>query len=209
VKVAVIETETSNLASVLAGLRRGGASPHMVHAAAQLEGASALVLPGVGAFGAAMDRLRRCGLVDPLRELLASALEGKGPRVLAVCLGFQLLGSGSDEAPGESGLKLHEGHFEQLPTSHQGSALRVPHLGWNDVVAPDAAGWVRSGAAYFAHSFGLAQGPEGWRAATTEHGPSWVASLERGTVLGTQFHPELSGSWGQALLDRWLEGPPC
>jgi imidazoleglycerol phosphate synthase glutamine amidotransferase subunit HisH len=82
--------------------------------------------------------------------------------------------------------------------------LRVPHLGWNRVVAGEGCSLLEDGDAYFANSFKLDAIPAGWAGATTDHGGPFVAALERGAVLACQFHPELSGAWGQALIERWL-----
>lgn len=192
-KVGVVETETCNLASVRAAVRRAGGAPRPVRTPADLDGLHALVLPGVGAFGPAMARLRSWGLEAPLRARLTASAEGEGPRCMAVCLGFQLLGAGSEEAPDVSGLGLHEGVVRRLPPGE-----RVPHLGWNELNGDLV------GEAYFAHSFGLLQAPEGWRASRCDYGQGFVAALQRGRLLGCQFHPELSGAWGQALFAAGL-----
>ncbi|MGF1509845.1 MAG: imidazole glycerol phosphate synthase subunit HisH [Myxococcota bacterium] len=201
-KVKVVETEISNLASVKAGLRRAGGDVEMARSMTDLEDAEAVVLPGVGAFRPAMERLRAIGLAEGVRQLVLHAAEGRGPRVLAVCLGYQLLGSGSEEAADTLGLQVHDGRFYGIRAS---SEIRVPHLGWNRVHAADGP-FVRDGDAYFAHSYALNDPPAGWHASTVEHGGRMVAALEKGRVLGTQFHPELSGAWGRSLLERWLKG---
>ncbi len=82
--------------------------------------------------------------------------------------------------------------------------LRVPHLGWNRVTAGDGCRLLKDGDAYFANSYKLDEVPAGWAGATSDHGGDFVAALERGSVLACQFHPELSGAWGQALIERWL-----
>jgi imidazoleglycerol phosphate synthase glutamine amidotransferase subunit HisH len=82
--------------------------------------------------------------------------------------------------------------------------LRVPHLGWNHVAAGAGCSLLEDGDAYFANSFKLDDIPGGWAGATTDHGGRFVAAIERGPVLACQFHPELSGAWGQDLIERWL-----
>ncbi|MEM1022515.1 MAG: imidazole glycerol phosphate synthase subunit HisH [Myxococcota bacterium] len=198
-KVGVIETETCNLASVRAALRRIGAQPVPVREAEALRGLGGLILPGVGAFGPAMARLRAWGLMSPLRKLLEGAARGEGPRCMAICLGFQLLGSTSEEAAEVEGLGLHSGHIRRLPPGE-----RVPHLGWNEIRGD------LSGEAYFAHSFGLLEAPETWAASRCAYGGGFVAALRKGRLTACQFHPELSGEWGQSLLaSNLLESASC
>jgi imidazoleglycerol phosphate synthase glutamine amidotransferase subunit HisH len=111
-----------------------------------------------------------------------------------------LLAEGSEENPGVAGLGL-------LPAAITGFArgLRIPHLGWNRVRAGDGCSLLEDGAAYFANSYKLDRAPAGWSGAFTDHGGDFVAAIERGPVLACQFHPELSGPWGQALIERWLK----
>jgi imidazole glycerol phosphate synthase glutamine amidotransferase subunit len=118
---------------------------------------------------------------------------------LAICLGLQILAEESEENPGVRGLGV-------LPATvtRFADGLRVPQLGWNRVAAGDGARLLEDGAAYFANSFKLDNVPPGWTGATADHGGEFVAALERGPVLACQFHPELSGHWGQTLIERWL-----
>jgi len=192
--VAVVRTGVANLASILAGLRRAGADPVVVEDARGVGSADRVVLPGVGSFGAALASLRAQGLVEPLVQRIR-----EGRPTLAICLGMQLLAATSDESPGVAGLGLFPGHVARF-----GSQVRVPQIGWN-LVSPDpACAFLQPGYAYFANSYRLTECPVGWEPAFAEHGGRFVAALERGRVLACQFHPELSGSWGIALLRRWL-----
>lgn len=195
--VAVVQTGTANTASVLAALRRLGATPQLVDQAGEVRAADRLVLPGVGAFAAAMQELTARGLVEPLRERLAA-----GRPTLAICLGLQLLCEGSEESRGVTGLGVLPGTVRRLPDT-----VTVPQLGWNTIhLSPDAgAGLLQDGYVYYANSYGLTAAPAGWRVAWTEHGVRFVAAAERGPVLACQFHPELSGAFGQALLQRWWD----
>jgi len=194
-RVVVVRTGTANLASVLAGLRRIGADAVVTDARADVADASRLVLPGVGAFGAAMQRLMACDLVEALAQRV-----GAGRATLAICLGLQLLCEGSAESPGVAGLGVLPLQVTRFPDS-----VRVPQLGWNHVAADPAGTLLKPGYAYFANSYRLAEAPAGWSAAWSEHGGRFVAALERGNVLACQFHAELSGDWGLELLHRWLE----
>lgn len=192
---AIVPTGTANLASVLAAFQRLGARPGVVTTPQEVERASRLVLPGVGSFGAAMAELDRTGLRQALRARIDTARP-----TLAVCVGMQLLAERSEESEGAVGLGSVTAGVTRFPPS-----VRVPQFGWNQVVAGPDSRLIEDGWAYFANSYRLAAVPEGWAAAVTDHGGSFVAAMERGPVLACQFHPELSGRWGSDLLGRWLD----
>ncbi len=196
--VAVCHTGTANLASVMAALRRAGAAPRLTEAPATVLEAGHVVLPGVGSFGAAMDTLGPSGAADALRERMA-----RGRPTLAICVGLQLLCRASTESPGAAGLGLIDDVITRFPAQ-----VRVPQFGWNAVTPENGCAVLTAGHAYFANSYRLETAPQGWRAAMANHGGPFVAALERGALVACQFHPELSGSWGGALLGRWL-GLPC
>jgi imidazole glycerol phosphate synthase glutamine amidotransferase subunit len=193
-EVVVVRTGTANLASVLAALERLGATASVSEEARLVERAERLVLPGVGAFGAAAERLAALGLIAPLRERIL-----RGGATLAVCLGLQLFAESSEESPGAAGLGAIAGRV--LRFSDQ---VRVPQIGWNRIEAEPSAQLLESGHAYFANSYRLVEAPPGWSAAWADHGGRFVAAIERGRVLACQFHPELSGAFGLLLLGRWL-----
>jgi glutamine amidotransferase len=193
--IYVVATGTANIASVLAGLRRAGGDPRLTDEPREIERAQAVVLPGVGTLRAAMTGLRERGLDDVLARRVR-----EGRATLAVCLGLQLLCEESDESPGAAGLGILAARIERLTGD-----VRVPHMGWNRVTpALPSGALVEPGYAYFANSYRLQAAPAGWHASFVEYGGTWVAALERGAVLACQFHPELSGSWGTALLGRWI-----
>src|SRR5207247_1352721 len=127
----------------------------------------------------------------------------RGTPLLGVCLGMQMLCEASEEAPGVAGLGVIPGTCRRLPED-----VRVPHLGWNAVTAA-GEGLVATGVAAFANSYALRDAPLGWTPAWTTHGARFVAALQKdgGPLLACQFHPELSGAYGAALLERWLAGP--
>lgn len=196
--VVIIETGLANLASVEAALRRLGAESRRSQRAEDVREAAHVVLPGVGSFGAGRAALRRGGLD---RALVARVAENRP--TLGICLGFQLLAEGSAEAPDVAGLGIVPGVVRRLP-----GGVAVPQLGWN-AVAVEGRGPLRSGVACFAHSYALTEAPAGAQCGWTEHGARFVAAAARGRLLGCQFHPELSGDWGAALLGRWLRGEPA
>jgi imidazole glycerol-phosphate synthase subunit HisH len=196
VNVAVVPTGTANLASVIAAFTRLGARSSVVDEADRLAIADRVVLPGVGSFGAAIDAVDRLGLRTALADRIA-----EGRPTLAVCVGMQLLASLSEESQGASGLGVIESAVTRFPRG-----VRVPQLGWNRVEAGAGARLIEDGWAYFANSYRIDEVPEGWIGAATDHGGQFVSAIERGDVLACQFHPELSGEWGSAVLARWLGG---
>jgi glutamine amidotransferase len=194
--VVIVSTGTANIASVNAALRRLGAEPKPAGGPDDVRDADYLVLPGVGAFGAAMERIEDQGL----RETLVDRIE-EGRPTLAICLGMQLLGEKSDESPQVSGLGAVPERVTRLPQD-----LTVPQLGWNRVASDPTSRFLEPGWAYFANSYKFETVPDGWIGARSEYGGEFASAIERGDVLACQFHPELSGAWGADLLRRWLDG---
>lgn len=199
--VLIVRTGAANLASVVAAFKRLGRSVKITDNSFAVRQARRVVLPGVGAFAPVARRLAQSRLGEAIRSRVEDDLP-----TLAVCLGLQLLAAGSEEGEGATGLGVLPVTASRFPDD-----VVVPQLGWNTVETDPGCRMLTGGAAYFANSYRLEDRPPGWKAAWSEHGGPFVAALERGEVLGCQFHPELSGSWGQALLRRWLgeEAPPC
>lgn len=194
--VRLVPTGIANVASITAGLERAGADVAFARDATEIERASHIVVPGVGAFGAAMERLRATDMIEPLRARLLA-----GKPTLAICLGMQLLFEISEESPGVRGLGVVPGSVRRFTGD-----LIVPQMGWNEI-APDAScSFLRAGAVYFANSFRITgdDAPAGYGIARGEYGGAFVAGFERGAVLACQFHPELSGVYGLSLLRRWI-----
>lgn len=193
-RVLIVATGCANVASVRAALERLGVGVDLGTSAAEVDRAGLVVLPGVGAFGAAMDQLDAAGLVQPFRARIL-----KRRPTLAICLGLQLLGADSEESPGRAGV----GAVSTSATRFRG-ACRVPQVGWNLVTASRDCRLLADGHAYFANSFRIAEPPAGFAGATSDHDGPFVAAFEDGPVLACQFHPELSGAWGRDLLARWI-----
>lgn len=197
--VAIADSGVANLASIQSAFRALGGTPLVTSDPNVFRDAPFGVVPGVGAFGAGITALRAAGLDDAI----VGRAEAGAP-LLAVCLGMQMLGTGSAEDPGVSGLGIVDGLFERLPPG-----ASIPHLGWNRVEAGSGTRLLGSGDAAFANTYCLPEVPAGWAGASTVHGGRFVSALERGRTLATQFHPELSGRFGMDLLRRWLADEPA
>jgi imidazole glycerol phosphate synthase glutamine amidotransferase subunit len=197
-EIVIIPTGTANLASVKAAFRRLGASPVVDGKPERVASASHVMLPGVGAFGAAMAELVKLGLIGPLKQRIAADRP-----TICICVGHQLLFRGSEENPGIEGLSVIDADVGRYPDN-----VRTPQFGWNRVMPAHDMQMIDEGYAYFANSYRAERAP-GFRVAHAEHGGIYVAAVERGNVIGCQFHPELSHDYGQALLARFLELGGC
>jgi glutamine amidotransferase len=196
VRIVVPDLGLSNLWSVGRALEVLGHEAVPTRDPETVAAADFLVLPGVGAFGEATSRLAQTGIGEAIR-----AAAGRGGRVLGICLGMQLLFESSEEAGGSRGLGLLPGDVARL----SGEA-RVPHIGWNRVVATERGAPLfgnGSGAdLYFVHSFAARPSSEDVVLARCFHGESFPAAVRQGAFLGFQFHPEKSGEAGVRLLGR-------
>lgn len=194
--LALIDYGAGNLRSVANALAAVGAEATVTDDPDRIRSADRIVLPGVGAFAAAMAALSaRSGLVEALDE----AVRGRGVPFLGVCVGMQLMAAWGEEHGRTAGLGWVSGTVSALSPA---DGARVPHMGWNDVVPTPGAPLIQPGEAYFLH--GYAYAGEGV-AATTDHGGPVVAAVASGSAIGVQFHPEKSGDYGLAFLRRFLD----
>ncbi|MCI0347318.1 MAG: imidazole glycerol phosphate synthase subunit HisH [Chloroflexi bacterium] len=197
--VAVVDYGAGNLVSIEQALTYVGARAWRARRASDLADAAALIVPGVGAAGPAMARLRRGGLVEPIRDWIAADRP-----FLGICLGLQLLFESSDE-DGARTLGILPGASRRLS-----AAPTLPHIGWNQVRRrrPHALfdGLAGDADMYFVHSYAGAPADEASDAilAETEHGRPFVSAVARSNLLGVQFHPERSGSDGLRLLSNFV-----
>jgi imidazole glycerol phosphate synthase glutamine amidotransferase subunit len=198
-RIAVVDYGAGNLVSIEQALTSVGARVTVAIDADGLQDADAIVVPGVGAAGPAMDRLADRGLVGPIRDWIA------GDRFyLGICLGLQLLFDGSDE-DGAITLGVLPGRTSRLE-----DAPTLPHIGWNQVVRtrehPLFDGIAGGADLYFVHSYAGVPAPpaEDVVLARTEHGRPFVSAVARGRLLGVQFHPERSGTDGLRLLANFV-----
>jgi glutamine amidotransferase len=199
--VALIDYGAGNLHSVHNALQAAGASDVLVTADADaVAKADRIVLPGVGAFAACASALRA---VPGMIEALERRVRHEGTPFLGVCVGMQLMAEIGEEHGSHPGLGWMQGRVTRLtPTD---PAAKVPHMGWNDVVATAAHALIQPGEAYFLHSYAYSGADI---IATTEHDGPVTAAIGRDNMLGVQFHPEKSQRYGLALLERFLAWRP-
>ncbi|MET0240961.1 MAG: imidazole glycerol phosphate synthase subunit HisH [Sphingobium sp.] len=202
--VALIDYGAGNLQSVRNALVAAGCDDVRVTAdPAVVLAADRIVLPGVGAFAHCRDALFG---IDGLVDAMAEAVDAKATPFLGICVGMQLLASTGEEHGVHSGLGWIPGTVRLLePTD---PAAKVPHMGWNDVVAGAAHPLLIPGEAYFLHSYHFVAERADHVIATSAHGDPFVAAVARDTIVGVQFHPEKSQSYGLSFLKRFLEWRP-
>lgn len=205
--IALVDYGAGNLHSVANALRAAGAEEVTVTAdPSTVRAADRIVLPGVGAFAACARALRG---VPHLIEAMTERVQVGGAPFLGICVGMQLLATRGVEHGISDGLGWIAGEVQ--PIQRTDPAIKVPHMGWNDVGPTrheDGAELIEPGEAYFLHSYHFV--PEEGRdiAALTDHGGGLVAAVARDNLLGVQFHPEKSQAYGLAFLARFLEWKP-
>jgi len=200
--IAVIDYKAGNLTSVVKGLHRVGAQTLVTQSPADVLAASKIVLPGVGHFQST-ELLKQLGLTEAVREAIA-----KGTPFLGICVGLQWLYEGSTEAPETDGLGAFAGQCERFPATFNGAELKSPHVGWNslDDIRPGSRllrGIEPGSFVYYTHSWRAPVSAD--TAATTSYGGAFTAAVERGNVMGVQFHPEKSSSVGLQVLKNFVE----
>ncbi len=200
--LAVIDYKAGNLTSVVKALRYLGADTiHVTQEPSDLQQASKIVLPGVGHFRSTQ-LLLDLGLTEATREAVAN-----GTPFLGICVGLQWLYAGSTEAPETQGLSHFDGRCERFPAIFNGAELKAPHVGWNSLedIRPESrllAGVAPGSFAYYTHSWRAPVSAD--TAATTMYGGAFTGAVERGNVMGVQFHPEKSGDTGLRVLKNFL-----
>ena len=199
--IAIIDYNAGNLKSVEKALHLLGEETVITRSFQEIEAADKVILPGVGAFGDAMEQLKKYELDKVIREVAA-----QGKPFLGICLGLQLLFEGSDESQGVEGLHILDGQVFRIPDA---PGLKIPHIGWNSLeLANDGRLFqgIENGAyVYFVHSYYLKAANEQIVKATTEYSTHIHASVEQGNVFACQFHPEKSGAVGLSILKNFAE----
>ncbi|MBQ8018205.1 MAG: imidazole glycerol phosphate synthase subunit HisH [Methanobrevibacter sp.] len=192
--ITIIDYKSGNLKSISNGFKKIGVEYQITDDKQILADSDYLVLPGVGAFGSAMENL------EPFKDVIYEHVSDDKP-FLGICLGQQVLMSSSEETPGVKGLDLFKGHAEKLP-----EGVKIPHMGWNKLKvtnnSPILEG-IDGEYFYFVHSYHVIPDDESIIAGTCEYGNRVVASLNQNNLFSTQFHPEKSGKAGLKILKNF------
>jgi glutamine amidotransferase len=198
-KIAIVDYGAGNLGSVANAIVKLGYKPEITGKPSEVLNAPAVILPGVGAAGDAMENLESIGMADVVRQLI----DTKRP-LFAVCVGLQLLLSGTEEGGGHKCLNIIPGTVKRLP-----AGLKIPHIGWNQVKQtvkhpvfdgiPDEANF------YFVHSYYVDPEDKSVVAGTTDYGLSISSVIIKDNLIATQFHPEKSGNWGLTMYSNFLK----
>ena len=197
--VGIIDYGVGNLFSLRSSFAAIGVEAFVSGDAGELAKADRLILPGVGAFGDAAEKLRASGLDAFVREQAAA-----GKPLMGICLGMQLLFEKSYEYGDHEGLGLLKGQVVGM-SGRLPEGLKIPHMGWNALKLTKAAKLLEEGSyVYFVHSF-YAENCEDSIAAVTDYGIPITAAVEKGNIFGCQFHPEKSGNVGLAILKKFCE----
>ena len=197
--IAIVDYGMGNLRSVLKAFEAVGAQARVTHIVEDILKADKVVLPGVGAMGPAMQKLQELALTGPIRKVIKD-----GKPFLGICLGLQLLFERSSEGGFAEGLKILEGSVERF------TALKVPHMGWNQVKAQAVGNQMFAGLSpeenvYFCHSFFVKPKDASITAGSTNYGIDFVSAIARDNVWGVQFHPEKSQRSGLQILKNFAE----
>ena len=199
--IAIVDYDAGNIKSVEKALLHLGQEVTVTGEAEAILKADKVILPGVGAFGDAMEKLRRTGLDKVMKEVA----DKKTP-FLGICLGLQLLFESSEEAPGVAGLGLLKGKILKIP---QAEGLKIPHMGWNSLHLQNGGRLFRGidehTYVYFVHSYYLEAQEESIVKASTRYGVEIHASVEKDNLFACQFHPEKSSTAGLKILKNFVE----
>ncbi len=195
--IAIVDYGMGNLRSVQRGFERVGAEARIVQSPRELNGARGMVLPGVGAFGQAMDNLRAAGWIDPLHTACV-----RGMPFIGICLGMQLLFESSAEMGQHEGLGILAGEVKRFTGD-----VKVPQMGWNQIRLWQANPLLRDvsdgGYAFFVHSYYCAPRDSSIVLATSDYGVEFASIVGRGNIFGAQFHPEKSQAVGLKILENF------
>lgn len=192
--ITIIDYKSGNLKSISNGFKKIGAEYQITDDKQIIADSDYLVLPGVGAFGSAMENL------EEFKDVIYEHVNDDKP-FLGICLGQQVLMSSSEESPGVKGLDLFKGHVEKLP-----EGVKIPHMGWNRLEVTSNSKileGIDGEYFYFVHSYHVIPDDEEIIAGVCEYGSSVVASLNRNNLFSTQFHPEKSGKAGLKILKNF------
>lgn len=203
--VAIIDYDAGNIKSVEKAVLALGESVTISRKPDEILAADHVILPGVGAFGDAMEKLQRYGLIEIIHEVT----DRKTP-FLGICLGLQLLFESSEESEGVEGLGILPGKIIRIPEEKE---LKIPHIGWNSLSYPGSGRLFHNipehSYVYFVHSYYLQAAEPEIVKAVTEYGVSIHASVEKENIFACQFHPEKSSEVGMTILKNFLDISGC
>lgn len=203
-RLVLVDYGAGNLRSVENALRAAGAETVAVSAdPAAVAAADRIVLPGVGAFAACMAGLTA---IPGMIEALGEAAIARARPFLGICVGMQLMAEAGEEHGIHPGLGWMPGRVRLIQPADP--ALKVPHMGWNDVVPDQPHPLIRGGEAYFLHSYAFAPSDSSTQLATTDHGGTLTAAIGRDNLIGVQFHPEKSQRFGLGFFAGFLAWKP-
>ena len=199
--IAIIDYDAGNIKSVEKALLMLGEEACITRDKEVLLNADKVILPGVGAFGNAMEKIHEYGLYEVIWEIVR-----KGTPFLGICLGLQLLFEESEESPGVKGLGILPGKILRIPDNN--SSLKIPQIGWNSLSFPNKGklfeGLEEGCYVYFVHSYYLKAEEKDIVTAATEYGTTIHASVEKDNVFACQFHPEKSSAVGLKILENFI-----
>lgn len=199
--IAIIDYDAGNIKSVEKAVILLGEEAVLTRDADTILSSDGVILPGVGAFGDAMEKLHAYGLVNVIRKVVE-----KNIPFLGICLGLQLMFESSEESPGVEGLHLLDGKILKIPAE---DGLKIPHIGWNNLSFPNQGrlfkGVKEDSFVYFVHSYYLKAADVSIVKAATEYGTLIHASVEKGNIFACQFHPEKSSEVGLKILQNFID----
>lgn len=199
--IAIIDYDAGNIKSVEKAILSLGENVILTRNADTILSADGVILPGVGAFGDAMEKLHAYRLADVIKKVAADGIP-----FLGICLGLQLLFESSEESPDVEGLHILDGRIVKIPAA---TGLKIPHIGWNNLHFPNAGrlfrGIPENAYTYFVHSYYLQAADDSIVKATTEYGTLIHASVEKDNVFACQFHPEKSSETGLRILQNFID----
>jgi glutamine amidotransferase len=200
-RIVIIDYGMGNLRNVQRGFERIGLEAKLTRNKKEIERASAIILPGVGAFKDCMKNLEKYGLIEPLLRSIE-----KGKPYLGICLGLQILFSESEEFGSHKGLGLIKGRVVKFKPDPE---HKVPHMGWNTVEikreVPVLQGIGNGDFFYFVHSYYVVPEEDQWISTLTDYGKPFVSSISKENLFGTQFHPEKSQHKGLRVLENFVK----
>ena len=198
--ISVVDYDAGNIKSVEKALQSLGEDVVITRDKDEILSSDHVILPGVGSFGDAMNKLKEYRLINTIYDVV-----DKGIPFLGICLGLQLLYENSEESPGVAGLGILKGNILRIPSS---PGLKIPHMGWNSLIIKDNAtlfnGIKDNPYVYFVHSYYLKAADDKEVAATTEYSVNIHASVEKDNIFACQFHPEKSSTVGLAILRNFV-----